>query len=80
MWKKPRKSGRNIADYDESMVEQIGLIKDLQENFFLPLSEIKKIIKQRIHSPLENFHRVVPLVLFSKSPSHKRLLIVSTHR
>jgi DNA-binding transcriptional MerR regulator len=44
---KPRKSGRNIADYDESMVEQIGLIKDLQENFFLPLSEIKKIIKQR---------------------------------
>ncbi len=44
---KPRKSGKNTADYDEETIEQIQLIKDLQENFFLPLSEIKKIIKQQ---------------------------------
>ncbi|MCK7503172.1 MAG: MerR family transcriptional regulator [Desulfobacterales bacterium] len=44
---KPRKSGKNTADYDEETIEQIQLIKNLQENFFLPLSEIKKILKQQ---------------------------------
>jgi len=43
---KPRKRSGAQADYNESYVDLIKLIKDLQENHFLPLSVIKKIIKQ----------------------------------
>jgi DNA-binding transcriptional MerR regulator len=43
--RKPRKSGKNIADYNQNYVEQILLIKDLRENYYLPLPVIKKIIK-----------------------------------
>ena len=43
---KPRKQGRNVADYDESYIERIRTIKELQDKHFLPLSEIKKIMKQ----------------------------------
>ena len=42
---KPKKSSRNMAYYDESYIERIKLIKELQEKRFLPLSVIKKIIK-----------------------------------
>jgi DNA-binding transcriptional MerR regulator len=45
--RKPKKTGRNIADYNESYVEQIRIIKGLQDNYFLPLSLIKKIIKKQ---------------------------------
>ncbi|MCP4665906.1 MAG: MerR family transcriptional regulator [Deltaproteobacteria bacterium] len=45
--RKPRKTGRNIADYSETYVDQIRIIKGLQENYFLPLSVIKKIIKRQ---------------------------------
>ncbi|MBW1818063.1 MAG: MerR family transcriptional regulator, partial [Deltaproteobacteria bacterium] len=56
---KPRKKGRNVADYDEEHVEQIRIIKALQDSYFLPLSVIKKIIRQqRKQSPseLSSFH------------------------
>ena len=43
---KPRKHSGAQADYNESYVDLIKLIKDLQENHFLPLSVIKKIVKQ----------------------------------
>jgi len=43
--RKPRKTGKNKADYNESYVEQIRIIKRLQDDYFLPLSLIKKIIK-----------------------------------
>jgi DNA-binding transcriptional MerR regulator len=43
---KPRKRGRAQADYGEHYVELISLIKNLQENHFLPLSIIKKTIKK----------------------------------
>jgi DNA-binding transcriptional MerR regulator len=43
--RKPRKSGVNAADYSEPYVEQIQLIKDLRENYYLPIPEIKKIVK-----------------------------------
>ena len=43
--RKPRKSGFNTADYHEGYVEQIQLIKDLRDNYYLPIPEIKKIIK-----------------------------------
>jgi DNA-binding transcriptional MerR regulator len=45
--RKPRKTGRNAADYSESYVDQLRLIRELQENYFLPLSIIKKIIKEQ---------------------------------
>ncbi|MBU1277268.1 MAG: MerR family transcriptional regulator [Proteobacteria bacterium] len=41
---KPRKLGSNSADYDESYVDRIRLIKELQNDFFLPLPTIKKIM------------------------------------
>jgi DNA-binding transcriptional MerR regulator len=43
--RKPRKSGINAAEYNESYVDQIQLIKDLRENYYLPIPEIKKIVK-----------------------------------
>lgn len=43
--RKPRKSGVNTADYHAGYVEQIQLIKDLRDNYYLPIPEIKKIIK-----------------------------------
>ena len=48
---KPRKRGRNIADYDDSYVERIRMIKELQDNYFLPLAVIKNILKYRKKSP-----------------------------
>lgn len=48
---RPRKKGKNVSDYDESFVESILLIKQIQDHFFLPLSLIKKIIKQRNKFP-----------------------------
>jgi DNA-binding transcriptional MerR regulator len=48
---KPRKLGKNVAEYDQRHVEQIGLIKELQENYFLPLSVIKKILKKHKGDP-----------------------------
>jgi DNA-binding transcriptional MerR regulator len=44
--RKPRKTGKNVADYNQNYVEQILLIKDLRENYYLPLPVIKKIIKR----------------------------------
>jgi len=43
--RKPRKSSVNSADYTERYVEQIQLIKDLRENYYLPIPEIKKIVR-----------------------------------
>ena len=43
---KPRKRGKNVADYDDSYVERIRLIKSLQEQLYLPLALIKKIMRQ----------------------------------
>lgn len=41
---KPKKLSSNSAEYDESYVERIGLIKELQNDFFFPLPTIKKIL------------------------------------
>jgi len=48
---RPRKKGKNVSDYDESFIERILLIKQIQDHFFLPLSLIKKIVKQRNKFP-----------------------------
>ena len=44
--RKPRKSGVNSADYNENYVDQIQLIKDLRDNYYLPIPEIKKVVKE----------------------------------
>ena len=43
--RKPRKSSVNAAEYNERYVDQIRLIKDLRDNYYLPIPEIKKIVK-----------------------------------
>ncbi len=43
--RKPRKSSVNAAEYNEGYVDQIQLIKDLRDNYYLPIPEIKKIVK-----------------------------------
>lgn len=48
---KPRKWGKNVADYDESYIERILLIKEFQDHYFLPLSVIKNILKFQKKSP-----------------------------
>jgi len=59
--RKPRKSGVNSAEYSERYVGQIQLIKDLRDNYYLPIPEIKKIVKDfRKQSPsdqaISQFH------------------------
>lgn len=44
--RKPRKTGRNVAHYGEDYIEQIRTIKALQDNHFLPLAVIRKILKR----------------------------------
>lgn len=44
---KPRKRGRNIADYDNAYIERIQMIKELQDRYFLPLAIIKNILKNQ---------------------------------
>ncbi len=48
---RPRKAGRNVASYTQAHVDQILLIKQIQDNFYLPLSLIKKIVEQLSRSP-----------------------------
>jgi len=43
--RKPRKSGVNAADYNETYIEDILLIKNIRENYHLPIPEVKKVIK-----------------------------------
>jgi DNA-binding transcriptional MerR regulator len=40
----PERPGRNVAWYDESFVERVRLIKELQERRYLPLAVIKTIV------------------------------------
>jgi DNA-binding transcriptional MerR regulator len=43
---KPKKRERNVAYYDETYVERIRLIKELQLKRFLPLKAIKEVLSQ----------------------------------
>jgi DNA-binding transcriptional MerR regulator len=48
---KPRKLGRNVAEYDAHFVERIRLIKELQDQYYLPLAVIGNILKNQKKSP-----------------------------
>ncbi len=41
----PERPGRNVAWYDESFVERIDLIKDLQRRSYMPLRMIKAVLE-----------------------------------
>lgn len=45
--RKPRKTGKNAADYSDAYVRQVRLIKELRDHYFLPLPIIKKIMKEQ---------------------------------
>jgi len=52
--RKPRKQGKNTAVYNENHVEHIRIIKDLRDNYFLPLPLIKKIFRRlKKQTPLD---------------------------
>ena len=57
---KPRKRGRGQAEYGDHYLELIDFIKDLQENHFLPLAVIKKVLKRlkKISPSEEHFFRM----------------------
>ena len=44
--RKPRKRCKNAAEYNDAYVDQILLIKKLQDNYYLPLSVIKRIFRK----------------------------------
>ncbi|MBU0996307.1 MAG: MerR family transcriptional regulator [Proteobacteria bacterium] len=47
----PYRPHKNMAYYDESYIDKIKLIKDLQQNHYLPLSVIKMIIEESGYDP-----------------------------
>lgn len=52
--RKPRKTGKNTADYSDAYVRQVRLIKELRDHYFLPLPIIRKIMKaQKSQTPSE---------------------------
>ncbi|MEE8399253.1 MAG: MerR family transcriptional regulator [Desulfobacterales bacterium] len=51
---RPRKLGKNSADYNDRYVDRIQTIKELQEHYYLPLTTIKKILKKQKKSPNGN--------------------------
>jgi DNA-binding transcriptional MerR regulator len=44
--RKPKKTSRNMAYYDETHIEQLKLIKRLRTESYLPLNVIKKVMKE----------------------------------
>ncbi|MGO9572321.1 MAG: MerR family transcriptional regulator [Desulfomonilaceae bacterium] len=48
---RPPKFAKNVANYSESYVERIRLIKELQDHHFLPLSLIKRVLKYQKGTP-----------------------------
>jgi len=44
--RKPRKNGKNVSNYTENYIDHIRLIKGLRDNYYLPLSVIKKILRR----------------------------------
>jgi len=64
----PVNTSKNMAYYAESTVEDIRLIKDLQEKRFLPLTVIKEFLKARRDGPdLFEDHFILYEHLFGKT-------------
>ncbi len=57
----PERPGRNVAWYDESFVERIALIKELQQKRFLPLQVIKAIVGNDAEPPRDEVKALIEL-------------------
>jgi len=75
----PDRPSRNVAWYDESFVERIALIKELQQKRFLPLQIIKSIVvgneaeppRDEVKTLLEIDGKLFPAVGGSAMPSER---------
>ncbi len=43
---KPEKTGKNVANYDDTYIDRIKIIRNFQDKYFFPLSVIKKILNK----------------------------------
>jgi len=67
---RPRKTGRNMAYYDEGHVEHIQAIKRLQNEKYLPLSVIKKVLRgARAPGRPEDVELVAELFTLGEQPA-----------
>ena len=67
---RPRKTGRNMAYYDEGRVEHIQAIKRLQNEKYLPLSVIKKVLRgARAPGRPEDVELVAELFTLGEQPA-----------
>jgi DNA-binding transcriptional MerR regulator len=80
----PERPGRNVAWYDESFVERIRLIKELQQKRFLPLHVIKAIVgndatppRDEVHTLLQLDGKLFPAVDGAPQPEPERLSTVA---
>jgi len=65
---RPLKKGKVSAEYDDGHVSQLRLIKELRDNYFLPLTVIKEVIKEQENRPAPD------RVLFDFKAKHFRPL------
>ena len=79
----PEKTGKNTSKYDDIFISAIQTIKALQENYFLPLSSIKKIMKGYENQPpakrfylevMSEYFKPFELLLNKKKYSKKELM------
>jgi len=57
----PERPGRNVAWYDESFVERLRFIKELQEKRYLPLAVIKRVVAGETAPSLEEVDTLLAL-------------------
>jgi DNA-binding transcriptional MerR regulator len=74
----PDRPSRNVAWYDESFVERIGLIKELQQKRFLPLQVIRAIVghdaappRAEVQALLELDGKLFPAVAGAEMPAER---------
>lgn len=80
----PHRPSRNVAWYDESFVERLALIKELQQKRFLPLHVIRSIVgaeappsRDEIRTLLELDGKLFPAVGSAPEASAERLSAVA---
>jgi DNA-binding transcriptional MerR regulator len=75
----PERPSRNVAWYDESFVERIALIKELQQKRFLPLHVIKAMVndttpsRDEVRTLLELDGKLFPALGGAPAPAPERL-------
>lgn len=80
----PERPARNVAWYDESFVEKIRFIKELQEKRYLPLNVIQRLVsdggdppRAEVEALLDLDGKLFPQVDGSPKPAGERLAVVA---